>query len=108
MCYSMLVFTFCLIIACKGNKWLQQKIPACRPVWMAKHVFLLFIIVGVVFIALGIGFLVTTARVSTCLKLHETFMCTINIDLCDGYVLYVCTYAHMCGLCVCICAVYSR
>ena len=35
---------------------------------MAKHVFGLFIAVGIVFIALGIGFLVTTARVSAILK----------------------------------------
>ena len=53
-----------MVLLCTGNKWLQQKIPACRPVWMAKHVFLLFTITGVIFIALGIGFLVTTARVS--------------------------------------------
>ena len=52
------------VIHCTGNKWLQQKIPACRPVWMAKHVLVLFFIVGIVFIALGIGFLVTTVRVS--------------------------------------------
>ncbi|XP_065903238.1 cell cycle control protein 50A-like [Dysidea avara] len=45
-----------------GNKWLQQKIPACRPVWMVKHVFVVFVTVGIIFIALGIGFLVTTAR----------------------------------------------
>ena len=47
-----------------GNKWLQQQIPACRPVFSANHVGIAFIIIGVVFIAMGIAFTVVSIRVS--------------------------------------------
>ncbi|CAI8017185.1 Cell cycle control protein 50A [Geodia barretti] len=43
-----------------ANKWLQQQIPACRPVFTAKYVFGLFIIVGILFLILGIVFVAAT------------------------------------------------
>lgn len=45
-----------------SNKWLQQQIPACRPVFTAKHVFVLFLAVGIVFLILGIVFVTVTVR----------------------------------------------
>ena len=47
-----------------ANKWLQQQIPACRPVFTAKYVFGLFIIVGILFLILGIVFVAATVGVS--------------------------------------------
>ena len=49
-----------------GNKWLQQQIPACRPVFTATHVSIGFIIIGIIFLAMGIAFTVVTAGVSSC------------------------------------------
>ena len=49
---------------CSGNKWLQQQIPACRPVFSATHVSIGFVIIGLIFLAMGIAFTVISVRVS--------------------------------------------
>ena len=49
-----------------GNKWLQQQIPACRPVFTATHVSIGFTVIGIIFLAMGIAFTVVTAGVSSC------------------------------------------
>lgn len=64
MCMSCTVIQVCCI--CVGNKWLQQQIPACRPVFTAKHVFVLFLAVGIVFLVLGIVFVTVTVGVCSC------------------------------------------
>lgn len=60
---------------CVGNKWVQQQIPACRPVFTAKHVFVLFLSVGIIFLILGIVFVTTTVRVCTCNMLLHVCTC---------------------------------
>ena len=62
--YMNVVFCYCLLLS--GNKWLQQQIPACRPVFSATHVAIAFIIIGIVFLAMGIAFTVVSMRVSHC------------------------------------------
>ncbi len=59
------MYISCTVPIFTGNKWLQQQIPACRPVFTAKHVFFVFVGTGVIFVALGILFVVVTLRVCT-------------------------------------------
>ena len=63
--YILLVIIVVVVVVCiSANKWLQQQIPACRPVFTAKYVFVLFIAIGALFLALGITFVAVTVGVS--------------------------------------------
>jgi hypothetical protein len=42
------------------NRWIQQKMPACRPIWHPVHVVILFIVTGFLFVVLGIAFIFTS------------------------------------------------
>lgn len=75
------------------NKWLQQQIPACRPVFTALHAFLGFLIIGIAFIIIGAVFTAFAERV-------RTSVCVCRISVC----MYVCQFVHwkgfIKGLCV--------
>lgn len=59
-----MLLTDTFLIISVGAKWRQQQIPACRPVFTAKHVFVAFGTIGLVFLALGIAFTVILSDVS--------------------------------------------
>jgi len=46
------------------NRWLQQQIPACRPVFTAISASIGFIIIGLAFLVIGSIFTAFTANVS--------------------------------------------
>lgn len=68
------------------QRWRQQQIPACRPVFSATHVFFWFSVIGLVFIALGIAFTVILSDVSSDLLFYlvnlaiAIVVCTINVQ----------------------------
>ena len=74
------------VSVCVGNKWLQQQIPACRPVFTAKHVFVLFLSVGIIFLILGIVFVVVAVRVCS-ISLHHvnSFACLVCLHASDWF-----------------------
>ena len=55
-------------------KWLQQQIPACRPVFTSCHAAIGFFIIGVIFLALGIAFLVVAMRVCSLYLSIDSYM----------------------------------
>jgi hypothetical protein len=69
------------------NRWIQQKMPACRPIWHPVHVVILFGLTGFVLFILGIVFIVTSVNTREVSVDYTQCMSIENDSLsCDEYI----------------------
>ena len=62
-----------MIVPPLGHKWLQQQMPACRPVFTAISTFVGFLILGVAFLILGAVFIAFSSQVGYSVAEMESF-----------------------------------